>query len=448
MLPKAFTERIEQQIDDSNVFFKTLDQSLITSIRYNPNKLHDYLKGKPIPWCSKGIYLKERPKFTYDPLFHAGTYYVQDASSMFLEQIIHQLPLANNSIVLDICAAPGGKSTHLSAIIDRTSLIISNEIIAKRNAILVENIIKWGNSNSIVTQNKPQDFEQLPQLFDLVLIDAPCSGEGLFRKDQKAINEWSEQHVASCALRQEKIIGSIIPSLKQGGYLIYSTCTYSYEENEKQIEKMLASNLFEMVSIKCNPEWGVETSELGFRFYPHKLDGEGFFISCLRKKGNSIDQDSKFSRKIKTSNSKNAPTYLSKSISSNISKYIDVSNKMLVQTKNNDLYAIDKDRKDVFDLLYKQLNIRYAGTRIGKLVRDKLIPAHALALSKIMLDTVPHIEINKEQALQYLKKSTLKLDMNSKGWHLLKYKSHNLGWINHLGHRINNYYPNDWRIKR
>ncbi len=266
----------------------------VTSIRINPRKLikpeADNTSG--VPWCSNGFYLNERPVFTLDPLFHAGTYYVQEASSMFTWHIVQQLKLDENPITaLDLCAAPGGKSTLLASVLHPDSLLISNEIIKPRASVLVGNLSRWGNANSIVTNNDPKVFGGWQGQVDLLLADAPCSGSGMFRKDPDTIDEWSEQNVELCAQRQQRILADSLPVLKEGGYLIYSTCSYSEKENEEILDWLMDSHALESVRITKDPDWGIIESQslrhhaYGYRFYPHLVKGEGFFVAVLRKTG-------------------------------------------------------------------------------------------------------------------------------------------------------------------
>jgi 16S rRNA C967 or C1407 C5-methylase (RsmB/RsmF family) len=214
----------------------------ITSIRINPNKLSESSKalsfgeglGEVVPWTETGYYLKTRPPFTFDPLFHAGCYYVQEASSMFLEQVLKQTTdLAKPLKVLDLSAAPGGKSTHIQSLISKDSLLVSNDVIRSRANILKDNIIKWGCGNVVVTSNDPKDFSKLENYFNVIVVDAPCSGSGLFRREPEAINEWSLNNVALCSQRQQRILADVWPALKKDGILIYSTCSYSKEEDEE-----------------------------------------------------------------------------------------------------------------------------------------------------------------------------------------------------------------------
>ena len=239
--------------------FKEIHESgeQVTSIRVNQFKAADPLQfaltnfkaAKKIPWSDQGFYLSQRPSFTLDPYFHAGYYYVQEASGMFLEEVIRQtLDLSKQLKVLDLCAAPGGKSTLIQSLISPDSLLVSNEVIKSRVSVLEENMTRWGAANLIITNNDPKDFAPLNGFFDLIVIDAPCSGSGLFRRDPEAIEHWSEANVQLCQQRQERILADIFPALKPGGILIYSTCSYSKEENEDIIDWIM--DQFEVSNLK------------------------------------------------------------------------------------------------------------------------------------------------------------------------------------------------------
>ncbi|OYW75438.1 MAG: hypothetical protein B7Z27_08775, partial [Sphingobacteriia bacterium 32-37-4] len=265
----------------------------VTSIRLNPfkpsNVLTDFIDVK-VPWCSDGFYLKERPSFTMDPLFHAGAYYVQEASSMFLHHAIHELiPGSKQGLkVLDLCAAPGGKSTLLASIFSE-GLVVSNEVIKSRAAILVENTTKWGLPNMVVTNNDPEHFKDFVGYFDVIVVDAPCSGSGLFRKDSAAIGEWSEQNVVHCSQRQERILATILPCLKQDGILLYSTCSYSEAEDESIADWLVSHMNMESCPIKTAPSWNIITTQSpqqqawGYRFYPYLVKGEGFYLAAFKQ---------------------------------------------------------------------------------------------------------------------------------------------------------------------
>ena len=265
----------------------------ITSVRLNPlkNITEKYFPGaEKIPWSSNGYYLPERPSFTLDPLFHAGAYYVQEASSMFLEEALKQtVDLSKPLRVLDLCASPGGKSTLIQSVMTAESLLVSNEVIKTRVNTLSENIMKWGAQNVIVTNNDAKDFQRLPGFFDVVVVDAPCSGSGLFRKDNEAIAEWSLNSVALCSARQQRILHDVLPALKENGILIYSTCSYSENENEEVADMLSEEEGLESLRLSINDQNGItETvSEnhrcYGYRFYPDKIKGEGFFIAAFKK---------------------------------------------------------------------------------------------------------------------------------------------------------------------
>jgi 16S rRNA C967 or C1407 C5-methylase (RsmB/RsmF family) len=247
-----------------------------------------------IPWAPYGKYLDERPSFTFDPLFHLGQYYVQESSSMFIDYVLSQIKKEISlNRVLDLCAAPGGKSTIVLDHLESHQFLISNELISQRNLVLRENLTKWGYPNFLITENKPADFKFLNQYFDCILLDAPCSGEGLFRKDKNARDEWSLGVANMCSERQYDIFKSIWSSLKEGGIMIYSTCTYNPDENELLLEKLLNDGfLFETIEIETKDEWNIDTvcsqSTTGYQFLPHKVKGEGFYCSVLRKTGHYI----------------------------------------------------------------------------------------------------------------------------------------------------------------
>jgi 16S rRNA C967 or C1407 C5-methylase (RsmB/RsmF family) len=286
-LPENFIRRITIDLKgEAQPFFQAMENEVPVSIRVNQSKNYHPENLQNVAWCNTGFYLPERPVFTLDPLFHAGAYYVQEASSMFLEQALKQsvdleLPLK----VLDLCAAPGGKSTHLASLLSRDSLLVSNEVIRTRAKILAENITKWGNPNVVATNNDPADFQRLPGFFDVVVVDAPCSGEGLFRKDPNAMYEWSEDNVALCASRQRRIVADVWDALKPGGHLVYSTCTYNRMENEDNLEWMENEMGAIPLSLEITsfPEITKDNNLAGYHFYPHKTHGEGFFIAVLKK---------------------------------------------------------------------------------------------------------------------------------------------------------------------
>ena len=417
----------------------------VTSIRIHPNKLAGSPKalsfgeglGEVIPWTQYGYYLKERPSFTFDPLFHAGCYYVQEASSMFLEQALKQtVDLSQPVKVLDLCAAPGGKSTHIHSLISKESLLVSNEVIRSRSNILKDNIIKWGSDNVVVTNNDPKAFAKLENYFDVIVIDAPCSGSGLFRKDEDAINEWGLNNVHLCRQRQQRILADVWPALKKNGVLIYCTCSYSKEENEEIIDWMKGILQAENIQLNIYASWGVIESSGGYRFWPDKVKGEGFFISCLRKKEGDEYPDSKNNFK---------PDLLRKDELNIVKEWMQQTNDLPLKLGKT-IFAVPEVLLQNIYYLTSVLNVIYQGIAIGELIRDKMIPEHALAMSNFVNPGVRRIELNKTEAVEFLRKKNIHIDPVNKGWSLVAFNGCNLGWVNVLANRVNNYYPKSLRI--
>lgn len=432
----------------------------VTSIRINPLKLSDtkelftaekikeqtnesdHLQPTSVPWSKYGYYLQKRPSFTFDPLFHAGCYYVQEASSMFLEQALTQLAdLSQPLKVLDLCAAPGGKSTHLQSLISKESLLVSNEVIRSRSNILVDNIIKWGSLNVIVTNNDPAAFSKLRGYFDVMVVDAPCSGSGLFRRDEEAINEWSLNNVQLCAQRQRRILADALPALKENGLLIYSTCSYSADEDEAIADWLVQE--MDMVNERLRNEeiWKIietsspETGSKGYRFYPDKVKGEGFFISCFRKRTES--GSTKF---------RSGKVELATAQESTIIKPWLKEGEYVLLKNHSDIHVLPECILNDYYELKSFLNIIYFGVKAGQIMKYKLVPDHALALSPVIGDNIESVDLNYENAIRYLQRQDLAIHPKSTGWQTIHFKGHNLGWINALSNRINNYYPKELRI--
>ena len=422
----------------------------ITSIRLNPLKgstnfsfstFHFPLSSK-ILWSSYGYYLHQRPLFILDPLFHAGTYYVQEASSMFLEQAVKQTTdLTQPLLVLDLCAAPGGKSTLLQSIISKNSLLVSNEVIQSRVNILKENLIKWGSRNVVVTNNDPKEFSKLSGLFDVVVIDAPCSGSGLFRRDPEAINEWSEANVQLCSQRQQRILADAWNCLKEDGVLIYSTCSYSSEEDEEILDWMMEKSKVESVKLKVREEWGIDevqstTGAYGYRFWPYKVKGEGFFLATFRKKETTDELRMKVKKEA-------IPTKEDIKIAS---AWLQSTDDLSFILQGQNIAVVPAAWQQTIQYLMQELKVRYAGVELGTIAKKDLLPEHSLALSTFIGSHVFSVELTEEQALNYLRKADLQIESTHKGWAVANYKGKNLGWMKLLGNRINNYYPKEYRI--
>lgn len=420
----------------------------VQSIRLNPRKWTDsqslsFPVEAAIPWTQTGYYLPERPKYTLDPLLHAGAYYVQEASSMFLEQAVKQLiPERGGIRVLDLCAAPGGKSTHLLSLLPDDAVLVSNEVIKSRVTILEENLVKWGDSNQLITNNDPRDFTELGGLFDLIVVDAPCSGSGLFRRDPKAISEWSESAVELCSQRQKRILTDIWPCLKEGGLLIYSTCSYSLQEDEAIADWLLSQVEAESEPLQVDPAWNiVETKSVqkaayGYRFYPDQVRGEGFFLTTFRKREAAGTVSGRKGKNKLEKVSKQQVADISEWLKPGLSQFYMIQENMVGMPEQVDALLAELG----------SLYVRRAGLTLGKWADRKLIPDHALALSNEVHEAVNRIELSASQALQYLRKEEIHMPGSAPGWNLACYKGLALGWLKVLPNRSNNYYPKEWRI--
>ncbi len=432
---------------DEEAFIQTHQEAKpLTSIRLNPCKptvaIHDLPIDSTVPWCENGRYLSARPSFTFDPVFHGGAYYVQEASSMFLHHVIRSVFSSNPpKRVLDLCGAPGGKTTLLAGALP-DSFIVANEVIKSRVGVLAENISKWGSDHVVVTNNDPADFKKLPGYFDLMVVDAPCSGSGLFRKDAHAINEWSEANVQMCSHRQKRILTDTIGCLGQNGYLVYSTCSYSHEENEDICDWIVDTFHLTPMPIPVDDAWQiVETVSAknnipAYRFYPNKVKGEGFFIACFKQE-NLVDEYYGYHNIIRDT---------TRQIREIASPFLQHANQYVLNDQKEIVIAIPKKWEEEFANVSHMLGVRKSGVAIGTIKGKDFIPHHELALSLLMSRQLTYIELSQEQALKYLKRQVFSVDIDWKGWAVCSYQHIHLGWIKVLPNRVNNYYPIDWRI--
>ncbi|TDS08474.1 methyltransferase RsmF C-terminal domain-like protein [Sphingobacterium paludis] len=447
-LPNELIKRLSEEAHFNQVSFLETHEAgeKVTSIRVNPMKdTHRMFDGlSAVPWCDDAYYLAERPVFTLDPLYHAGCYYVQEASSMFLGHIVEQLGLRNGDVkALDLCAAPGGKSTLLNSYLGARSLLVSNEVIKSRAGILLDNLGRWGMDNVVITNNDPSAFGRLPGYFNLMVVDAPCSGSGMFRKDPGAIDEWSLANVKLCSDRQKRILAESVSALATGGYLIYSTCSYSREENENIVDWIIAEYGFDSVQIGINAAWGIEETQssvahgFGYRFYPDKVKGEGFFVAVLRKRAEQASFELRRTKPEKTP--------VSKAV---LEQWLDNTDTIQHFLHGDQVHIFPTMFSHDFKLLQDMLYIRNAGTNIGKWLGKELIPGHDLAMSIHVKADLPAQEVSLATAQQYLRKEQLdRSDFDaSTGWCLVRYSGVNLGWVKVLPNRINNYYPKESRI--
>jgi NOL1/NOP2/sun family putative RNA methylase len=401
-------------------------------------------------------------------MFHAGAYYVQEASSMFVWQALEQL-VERDAVVLDMCAAPGGKSTAIAQYLSEEGFLVSNEYVPQRAHVLVENITKWGAPNCVVTNNAPRHFEKLKSRFDAILVDAPCSGEGMFRKDERAREEWSKANVEMCVERQREILESAWEVLKPGGVLIYSTCTFNSHENEEQVQWLIDEMDAKYLPLKIGENWMITETERGYRFLPHKTRGEGLFMAAVRKQITDYRlqiTDNRLqitdyrlqitdNRKQKTENR----------LQSKSEKRKDKKAKQSVQNvqfTTDDLlrgdygvvesegryYAVQKERVDLVEECRKVLNVLMFGVQMYEQKGKDLIPQTALALSQVYKrGAYPEVELSYEEAIAFLRKEAIVLADAPRGFVLVTYKGLPLGWVKNIGNRCNNLYPEFWRIR-
>ena len=454
-LPDDFLNSIRLLLNDqADTFLDALAEIPPVSLRINPLKSEGKLaelpeEGERVPWSDWGYYLEKRPSFTFDPLFHGGKYYVQEASSMFVEHIVRQM-IDKPVKCLDLCAAPGGKSVSLLSALPDESLLTANEIIRQRAYILSENIIKQGSPNTLVTNNEPKDFAAFQNFYDLILVDAPCSGEGMFRKDEVAIREWSPENVVMCAERQKNILSEIWPALKPGGILIYSTCTYSTLENE--VNALWASIELgaEFVEINIEKEWGISPSfddnVKAYRFFPHKTKGEGLFVTVLRKDELTIPNHEQYNQKRYKKNKK-YPSPLIKDPSI-YREYLNYPDDFDYIQDENRIIAIPKQLSATMLSLKDILKIVSMGIELGEIKGKDFIPSHTLAMSsKLNREAFATRELMYDEAISYLRREAINIPDAPKGFILLTYRDKPLGFVKNIGNRANNLYPNEWRIR-
>lgn len=408
--PSAFLERMAVRSGDEYPdFLHALHATPPVSVRVNP--LRPFAPtGEPVPWCATGRYLSKRPSFTLDPRFHAGAYYVQEASSMLLEQAYLAAGSGPGPVAaLDLCAAPGGKSTHLRTLLPEGSLLVANEPIPARRAILQENLWKWGWPDQLITGMRPADFSNTGLLFDLILVDAPCSGEGLMRRDPFARQQWSPGLVLRCAREQRAILEAAWDLLRPGGALIYSTCTWSPEENEQQVEWLVNERHAQVVPLPDLRKAGVRQSSLGARCMPHLVQGEGFFIAVLREKAAHSDRG--------------------------------------IQGA-----TADGSWADRYSALGHQDLIASRGVPLTQQGPAGPVPHPAAAYCNAIHDRLGELipfqthGLSEHEAMAFLRGESIPAKAAS-GWALALHEGLPLGWLKGAGSRWNNHLPPAWRVR-
>ncbi|HRD53642.1 MAG TPA: hypothetical protein PKY96_13440 [Flavobacteriales bacterium] len=433
-IPPDFAARLPLRDEaERNALINALETPSPVSIRLNPLKPFT-LDAERVPWCDGGRYLAERPSFSLDPLLHAGAYYVQEASSMLLEQAILATGLNGRDVLaLDLCAAPGGKSTHLLALLTPGSLLVANELHPQRRSILAENCWKQGALNVVIGGSRSSDLGALPGEFDLILLDAPCSGEGMFRKDAFARAQWSEDLVEQCAAAQHELIHNAWHALSPGGALVYSTCTWEPMENEAQVAGLVALG-GECMELKLDSAWGIERSELhgiiGYRCYPHRVRGEGFFMSVVRKPG-GLEV-----RKLADATSAPSPW-----------PWLIPATGLQCIEREGVQYAQPFHWSSHLGRIGAAMRLVAPGIPFAERKGDAWVP-HAAAALSAGLDrrAVQVMELEQPDALRYLRGEALPA-RGAEGLALASFRGFGLGWMHGAGTRWNNRWPATWRLR-
>lgn len=444
-IPTAFLEAFEATfgVAEAQAFCHSVDEPSPVSIRLNPHKIQSPPShSKIVPWCDLGYYLDTRPIFGIDPLWHAGAYYVQEASSMFVSRYVSALG-GDMQVALDLCAAPGGKSTLLRSLLPSFCLLVANEPEKGRASILHENISRFGGDEVIVTNAFPHQLRKAGLMCDMILVDAPCSGEGMFRKDPDSRNEWSPGSVISCSARQREILDEAWEMLHPGGLLIYSTCTYNREENEEQLSYLLSNYEIERVvspSVESPEAMGIsEGSREGvYRFFPHHSEGEGFTIFAVQKAGTKKASGGNKGRK-RDPKTPQLPPILKDAIKEH--GYISTEGDEFV-------YLSPTGQAVAHDLRDAKVRVLSKGVTLGCMKGKDFIPHHSWAMSNTLSGQIPypHVEVDAETALAYLKRESIALDAY-KGFECIVYKGIPLGWVKNIGNRVNNLYPKELMIR-
>lgn len=421
------------------------------SVRVNTAKGGAEFDGAtPVGWCPEGFYLPERPLFTLDPRLHQGRYYVQEASSMFHARIVRSLGLSAPVRVLDACAAPGGKTTAVASALPSGSLIVANEYVPARAAVLKENIMKWGHPATIVTRGDTAPFASMPEAFDLIVADVPCSGEGMMRKDPKAVEQWSPRLVEECAALQRSILDNLWAALSPGGYLIYSTCTFNRREDEEQVERLIAELGAESVPVPVDPAWnispGIDTTASCSRFIPGRTRGEGLFTALLRKPG--IPSGCQL-RPLRAKGPKGKKNSRPVPVPGEVRGWIRGAEEFTFSTDNERITAFPTLHLPLLEALKGRTDIIHEGIPLATLKGRDIIPAHALAMStRCNIASFPTVETDGDTALAYLRGEAVAMpDGTPRGYVMLTFAGSPLGFVKNLGNRANNLYPQSYRIR-
>ncbi|MBR2162781.1 MAG: rRNA cytosine-C5-methyltransferase [Bacteroidales bacterium] len=448
----TFGKYLEEAIGSDNalVAFSAFEEPAKVAVRVNPFKKGRGFDGQEVPWNPHGTILPERPSFTLDPDLHGGAYYVQDSSSMFVGHVFRELvsrevcPDSRPVRVLDLCAAPGGKSTDLAASLrelfgDRF-VLVSNEIMKQRAAVLSENMAVWGDPNVVVTSDDPEAFAGLPGFFDVVVADVPCSGEGMFRKDEEAQKQWSEANVALCEARQKRIIADMWPCLKKGGLLIYSTCTFNRYENDGNASWIADELGAGHMHIDVSRFKGIIETEVGYSLVPGHVEGEGQYCAALRK---TSEDDAVVPDSSRREKSGRRPAAV---IPESLKKLFTVDVDLL--QKGDMVIARPSGIASDVAVLSSALHVLSSGCAVGVFKGQTLVPDADLALSiAFRQDSYPVADVDRHTALAFLHKDAITLPDSEKGYVVVRYEGLPLGFVKNLGNRCNNLHPQGRRIR-
>ena len=451
---EPFRKYMEEAIGHENaqVAFSAFDTVASTSVRLNPFKAVDTGWDCPVPWNRYGRMLEERPVFTLDPLFHAGAYYVQDSSSMFVGHAFRNVlsniakPVGRPVRVLDLCAAPGGKTTDLAASLREAFgddfLLVANEVMKARVGILADNVALWGDPNVVVTSDDPSAFAALPGFFDVIVTDVPCSGEGMFRKDEEAVQQWSEDNVALCEARQRRILADVWPALRTDGLLIYSTCTFNVRENDGNVgwiaDEMGACVLTADDLLGGMP--GVLKTKYGYSLVPGLVKGEGQYCAVLEKTsdadfGYMPVNDRRPSRQQK-------PMPLPQGLERLLNRPV------VFRIKGSTVAAVPEVISRDVALVGQSLHVIAAGCAVGEIKGKDLVPDADLALSLMLADDAfPAVDVDRAVALAYLHRDAVAFPDAPKGFLLIRHKGLGLGFVKNIGNRCNSLHPQSRRIR-
>lgn len=434
--------------EEAERLFKALNGESPVAIRLNPMKCGDsgvWSNGEQVGWSRYGRKLKERPLFTLDTAFHAGAYYVQEAASQFIDYLLSKEELQGKR-VLDMCAAPGGKTTIYSTAVGESGLVVANEYVRSRANVLADNVRKWGMGNVLVTNNSPEHLAQFEGWFDVVAVDAPCSGEGMFRKEEVAREDWSNEAVKMCVARQLSIVREAWQSLRDGGLFIYSTCTFNDEEDEGVLRNFIEERGDVFVPserVDTDDAWGVVRGEVGpfqtFRFFPHKCDSEGLFVAVARKAEDTTQRTPKARKKVMQEVDKNSRKELM--------QWLQSPDKYIFATVADTVYAYRAEQFKAVQALSESLTAIYSGVAMGQIFKGKLKPDWALSqYVGLERGAVAVEELDEERALDYLRKRDISVGEMREGINLLTHNGLSLGFAKRVGTRCNNLYPNSLKI--